>query len=232
MDEFLEDLARIAPVVPKNPVEPRPRGSCWIAPRTDSSIRPIFLQVFAWLADGLILTMQEAHFSGARITLHVVDPQVGLDDVRDVLLDGEVIVEVGVDLESPADAEVIDASGKYLVPGLVDMDQDSLTEIGIDLPVRDEVARLASLSTGAGADGIVCSPQEAAEMRALLGPDALIVTPGVRPSGAAVGDQRRVATPAAAIKAGASKIVVGRPVTAADDVVAAYESIVAELCVC
>ena len=110
------------------------------------------------------------------------------------------------------------------------MDQDSLTEIGIDLPVGDEVARLASLSVGAGSDGIVCSPREAAEMRALLGSDALIVTPGVRPSGAAVGDQRRVATPAAAIEAGASKIVVGRPVTGADDVVGAYESIVAELC--
>lgn len=113
---------------------------------------------------------------------------------------------------------------------LTSMDQDSLTEIGIDLPVGDEVARLASLSVGAGSDGIVCSPREAAEMRALLGSDALIVTPGVRPSGAAAGDQRRVATPAAAIEAGASKIVVGRPVTGADDVVGAYESIVAELC--
>lgn len=113
---------------------------------------------------------------------------------------------------------------------LTSMDQDSLTEIGIDLPVKDEVARLAGLSVGAGSDGIVCSPWEAAEMRALLGPDALIVTPGVRPAGAAVGDQRRVATPAAAIGAGASKIVVGRPVTGADDVAGAYESIVVELC--
>ncbi len=67
-------------------------------------------------------------------------------------------------------------------------------------------------------------------MRALLGPDALIVTPGVRPAGAAVGDQRRVATPAAAIAAGASKLVVGRPITQADDPAVAMEAIVGELC--
>ena len=67
-------------------------------------------------------------------------------------------------------------------------------------------------------------------MRALLGPDALIVTPGVRPAGAAVGDQKRVATPAAAIQAGASKLVIGRPITQAPDPVAAFQAIVAELC--
>ena len=66
-------------------------------------------------------------------------------------------------------------------------------------------------------------------MRALLGPDALIVTPGVRPAGAALGDQKRVATPAAAIAAGASKLVIGRPITQADDPAAAVEAIVAEL---
>ena len=66
-------------------------------------------------------------------------------------------------------------------------------------------------------------------MRELLGPDALIVTPGVRPAGAALGDQSRVATPAAAVNAGASHIVVGRPITQAGDPVAAFESIVAEI---
>ena len=76
---------------------------------------------------------------------------------------------------------------------LTSMDQAALAEIGVESPVAEEVARLASLAYGAGADGIVCSPQEAAEMRALLGPDALIVTPGVRPAGAEVGDQKRIA---------------------------------------
>ncbi len=112
---------------------------------------------------------------------------------------------------------------------LTSMDQDALAEIGVESPVADEVARLAKMAVGAGSDGIVCSPQEAAEMRELLGPDALIVTPGVRPAGSAVGDQKRIATPAAAIAAGASKLVIGRPITQAEDPVAAFEGIVREL---
>lgn len=95
--------------------------------------------------------------------------------------------------------------------------------------VKEEVSRLATLAVGAGSDGIVCSPQEAAEMRELLGPDALIVTPGVRPLGADRGDQKRVATPADALTAGASKLVVGRPITKAEDPVLAFDAIVAEL---
>ena len=113
---------------------------------------------------------------------------------------------------------------------LTSMDQEALASIGIDCPIPEEVARLASLAYGAGSDGIVCSPQEASEMRALLGPEALIVTPGVRPAGADIGDQKRVATPSAAISAGASKLVIGRPITGADDPVYACESIVSELC--
>ena len=66
-------------------------------------------------------------------------------------------------------------------------------------------------------------------MRGLLGPDAIIVTPGVRPAGSAVGDQKRIATPSAAIAAGASKLVIGRPITGAADPVAAFDAICAEL---
>ena len=112
---------------------------------------------------------------------------------------------------------------------LTSMDQEALASIGVSGTIAEEVSRLASLAYGAGSDGIVCSPQEASEMRALLGPDALIVTPGVRPAGAAVGDQKRIATPAAAIEAGASKLVIGRPITGADDPVAAFDAIVEEL---
>ncbi len=112
---------------------------------------------------------------------------------------------------------------------LTSMDQAALEEIGIERRIADEVARLAGNSVKAGADGIVCSPQEAADMRELLGPDAWIVTPGVRPAGSEVGDQKRIATPAAAIEAGASKLVIGRPITGADDPVAAFDAICAEL---
>ena len=112
---------------------------------------------------------------------------------------------------------------------LTSMDAEALASIGVERPIAEEVSCLASLAVGAGSDGIVCSPQEAAEMRELLGPDALIVCPGVRPAGADVGDQKRVSTPAAAIAAGASKLVIGRPITHADDPAAAFEAIVAEL---
>ena len=112
---------------------------------------------------------------------------------------------------------------------LTSMDQAALNEIGIADTPAVEADRLARLARANGIDGVVCSPQEAAAMRKALGPDALVVTPGVRPAGAALGDQSRVSTPAAAIGAGASHLVVGRPITAAVDPLGAYEAIVDEL---
>ena len=88
---------------------------------------------------------------------------------------------------------------------------------------------MAKLAKESGLDGIVCSPQEAAAMRELLGEDAIIVTPGVRPEGAALGDQSRVATPKDAFLAGASHLVIGRPITRAADPVEAFDAIVAGL---
>ena len=112
---------------------------------------------------------------------------------------------------------------------LTSMDADTLGSVGVSRPLAEQVGALASLAVGSGADGIVCSPLEARSMRELLGPDALIVPPGVRPAGADVGDQSRVATPADAIAAGASHIVVGRPVTQAADPARACDDIVAQL---
>ena len=112
---------------------------------------------------------------------------------------------------------------------LTSIDQAELAKVGVERAIPEQAAALAKLACDSGLDGIVCSPQEAAAMRELLGEDALIVTPGVRPAGAELGDQSRVATPAAAIAAGASHIVVGRPITQAEDVVEAFEAIVAEL---
>ena len=112
---------------------------------------------------------------------------------------------------------------------LTSMDQAALESIGIEVEPLEQVTRLAKLAQEAGLSGIVCSPQEAAAMRELLGPDACIVTPGVIPQGAALGDQSRVATPASAFQAGASHLVIGRPITQAADPVAAFEEIVASL---
>lgn len=110
---------------------------------------------------------------------------------------------------------------------LTSMDADALASVGVCDPLAEQVAGLAALAKTSGVAGVVCSPQEAADMRALLGPSALIVTPGVRPAGADLGDQSRVATPAAALSAGASHLVIGRPITGAPDPAAAFEAIVA-----
>lgn len=112
---------------------------------------------------------------------------------------------------------------------LTSMDVDALAATGVARPLGEQVLALAAQARVAGISGVVASPQEAAALRELLGPRALIVTPGVRPAGAALGDQSRVATPASAFANGASHIVVGRPITQADDPVAAFDAIAAEL---
>jgi orotidine-5'-phosphate decarboxylase len=113
---------------------------------------------------------------------------------------------------------------------LTSLDRAALQgELGVPVAVAGHVLHLAALARAAGCDGVVASPQEAARLRAALGPEVLIVTPGVRPAGAAADDQARVATPAAARRAGADVLVVGRPVTAAADPVAAATAILAEL---
>lgn len=112
---------------------------------------------------------------------------------------------------------------------LTSMDDADVAAAGYDATASALVARRAADARAAGMDGVVASPHEAAVVRRAVGPDMLIVTPGVRPAGADAGDQRRVATPAAAIRDGADYLVVGRPVTGAADPAGAAEAIVAEI---
>jgi len=106
---------------------------------------------------------------------------------------------------------------------------DDLEALGLVGPPEEAVLRLARLALAAGADGLVASAREAPALRAALGPEPLLVTPGIRPAGAARGDQVRVTTPADAIRGGSSLLVVGRPIVAADDPAAAAEAILAEI---
>ncbi|NLL83355.1 MAG: orotidine-5'-phosphate decarboxylase [Lentisphaerae bacterium] len=116
------------------------------------------------------------------------------------------------------------------VTALTSLDQGDLSDLGVCRSLRDHVIGLGKLAVlDGGADGIVCSPQEVAAMRAELGEQALLVTPGVRPSGTAVGDQKRIATPAAAVQDGSTHLVVGRPVLEAADPQAAAAAIIAEM---
>lgn len=102
-------------------------------------------------------------------------------------------------------------------------------EVGGKRTLKEQVLYWAALSQEAGLDGVVASPQEARIIRSLCGPEFKIVTPGVRPAGATVGDQKRVLTPGEAIRAGASYVVVGRPVLAASDPVRAAREIAEEI---
>lgn len=115
------------------------------------------------------------------------------------------------------------------VTALTSLDERDLEETRLQGPLVDLVIARARLAQDAGCDGVVASPREAAAIRAACGPGFLIVTPGVRPTGAAVGDQKRVATPRSAVEAGADYIVVGRPITGAPDARSAAEAIAEEL---
>ncbi len=123
------------------------------------------------------------------------------------------------------------AAGKtriIAVTVLTSMDAGDLQAVGVSAGPSDQVARLASLACRHGADGIVCSPHEVAAARAAW-QDGFFVVPGVRPEGADRGDQKRAATPAAALAAGASALVIGRPISASADPAAAAAAIAATL---
>jgi orotidine-5'-phosphate decarboxylase len=113
---------------------------------------------------------------------------------------------------------------------LTSLDRAALhRELRVPVAVEGHAVHLAILAREAGCDGVVASPREAARLRSILGPDALIVTPGIRLTGGGPDDQARTATPAMAVRAGADYLVVGRPITAADDPAAAAAAILGEM---
>lgn len=112
---------------------------------------------------------------------------------------------------------------------LTSMDAAQLTAIGIASNPAEQVLRFARMAQSCGIDGLVCSAEEVSALGRELGPEAFLVTPGIRPSGSSTGDQKRIATPGAAIRAGASAIVVGRPITQTDDPAKAADSILSEI---
>ncbi len=112
---------------------------------------------------------------------------------------------------------------------LTSYDDADAAEAGYTGSVADLVERRAAQARDIGINGIVCAATEAARVRAIIGPDGLIVTPGIRPSGSSTGDQKRIVTPKIAIRAGADYLVVGRPVTGAEDPRAAANAIVEEI---
>ena len=112
---------------------------------------------------------------------------------------------------------------------LTSFDDEAWTSTGGQLPISDQVIRLAKLAKECGMDGVVCSALEAKMIREACGDDFLIVTPGIRPSFAATNDQKRIATPASALQDGASRLVIGRPITQAENPREAVRLIIEEM---
>lgn len=112
---------------------------------------------------------------------------------------------------------------------LTSLDEDDLAGVGQRGPIAEQVKRLADLAQRAGVGGVVSAPQEVAMLRQQCGPGFLLVTPGIRPSWAAAGDQKRITTPRDAIAMGADHLVIGRPVTQANDPAGALDRICAEI---
>lgn len=151
----------------------------------------------------------------------------------------ESILPLGVDMltlhayPKAMRAAVAAAAGSPLcllgVTVLTSMDDADLADAGYALNARDLVARRVGQANKAGMGGVVCSAQEAEFVRAIAGPGMAVVTPGIRPSGSPADDQKRIVTPRQAIDAGASHLVIGRPVTAAKDPAVAARAILAEI---
>jgi orotidine-5'-phosphate decarboxylase len=113
-----------------------------------------------------------------------------------------------------------------VLTSLAEADMDAIGQRG---PITDQARRLAALAKSCGLDGVVCSPHEIAALRGECGAGFLLVVPGIRPAWAAAGDQKRVMTPAEAAQLGADYLVIGRPITAADDPAAAARRVAAEV---
>jgi orotidine-5'-phosphate decarboxylase len=134
-------------------------------------------------------------------------------------------------LHAAADAAAATKNAPQLlaVTVLTSMDKEQLAAIGIETTAADQVLRLARMAIHSEVRGLVCSPEEVAILRRALGAEPRLVVPGIRPAGVAIGDQKRIASPADAIRAGASQLVVGRPITQATDPAKAAHAILNEI---
>ena len=124
---------------------------------------------------------------------------------------------------------VADPPELLAVTVLTSMDAAQLSTAGLDRSPAEQVELLARMGLAAGMRGFVCSPQEIAALRLLTGPEGVLVVPGIRPAGSESGDQKRIATPAEALRLGANYLVIGRPITQAPDPAEAAEAILKEM---
>ena len=156
---------------------------------------------------------------------HAIDSAAGLGVAMTTIhaVGGPVMMEAAAKAAEKMELLIL------AVTVLTSMDSDQLSSTGINVEPKEQVLRLAGLAAKAGIGGIVCSPLEISAIRESFDEKLRIVTPGVRPIWAAAGDQKRVMTPAEAVAAGSDWLVIGRPITAAENPKEAYAKVVAEL---
>jgi orotidine-5'-phosphate decarboxylase len=214
---------------------PDARAALALVDRLDGATRWVKIGLELYIAEGnsLIVELQRRGFSiFLDLKLHDI-PNTVASAVRAATRLGVDMLTVhaagGPEMLTAA-VEATDANLALLaVTVLTSMDNAQLEATGVPGTAAAQVERLATMASGSGVAGFVCSPIEVASLRSRLGSQPLLVIPGIRPEGTSVGDQRRVATPAAAIASGASYLVVGRPITRAVDPGAAARSILAEM---
>ncbi len=143
---------------------------------------------------------------------------------------GKTMMETAINTaKEEAANQGVDRPLVFAVTVLTSMDRSDLAGIGVDAEPIDQVKRLARLTQDSGLDGVVCSAAEIEALRAESGPDFKLLTPGIRPAWSVAGDQKRVVTPADAVKRGSDFMVIGRPITGADDPAEAAKRITDEL---
>ncbi len=188
-----------------------------------TSAGPGFVRALAARGDRVFLDLKYHDIPHTVAGAVSVATQLGVTLLDVHALGGRAMLEAAAGARPAVGAQLL------AITVLTSHDEATLRELGLDGPISAAVTRLALLAQASGADGVVASPHEIALVRAACGPGFLIVTPGIRPAGTRAGDQARAATPAAAVRAGADYVVVGRPIVEAPDPAAAARAIVAEM---
>ena len=214
---------------------PERKSALDLVDRLDGSVSWLKVGLELYVAEGkpLVAELQRRGFSiFLDLKFHDI-PNTVASAVRSAASLGVQLLTVhaaGGPAMLTAAAEAAAGGPKVLaVTVLTSMDEAQLLATGIERSPAAQVEDLATMAWGCGVQGFVCSPMEVEKLRGRLGTQPLLVIPGIRPEGSDAGDQRRLATPAAAISSGASYLVVGRPITRAADPAAAARAILGEM---
>ncbi|MGE9290280.1 MAG: orotidine-5'-phosphate decarboxylase [Puniceicoccales bacterium] len=196
----------------------------------------IGLQLFTRYGPGLVETIAaRGNTVFLDLKLHDIPNTVAhaIESLAHLPIELLTIHGVGGPAMIRAAAEARDRSGSSMkilaVTILTSMDEEQMSAVGLQGTPKEGAKRLAEMALSSGADGIVCSAHEVETMREAFGSEPILVVPGIRPSGFAKGDQKRVMTPAEAARAGSSHLVIGRPIVKAEDPVAVYDQITEEI---